>query len=163
MSLIEKISKYSKEQFIKISKQINLKKDYKISFKKINNNDELIINEDKKMIASCSYHFFGYYDKKTKIWHWANITPGISKSRIKYINELKAKAYLIEKNINSEIDLFFYQFLSNDYFKIVNDKQLALITDLLIWLSNDYHIFKPIDKNDNIEFIGLSKINQLYV
>lgn len=163
MILLEKISKFSKDQFDKISKQINLKKDYIIFFEKVNKENKLILKDKKtkELAVIADFHFFGYYDPDSKLWHWANIIDNVNRDQIKFIEKIRAKAYLIERSINSEIDMFFYQFLSNDVYKISDNKQLSLITDLLIYLSEDYTIFSPFNSMGHMEFIGLSKVNEL--
>jgi hypothetical protein len=163
MILLEKISKFSKDQFDKISKQINLKKDYIIFFEKVNKETKLVLRDKKtnEIIVIADFHFFGYYDTNSKLWYWANIIDNVTREQIKFIEKLRAKAYLIEKNINSEIDMFFYQFLSNDVYKISDNKQLALIIDLLIYLTGDYTIFTPYNSMGHMEFISISKVNEL--
>ena len=82
---------------------------------------------------------------------------------IKYVEKLRLKAYVFEKMINnSQSILFFYQLLNNDSMLIPDEKYLALIIDLLLYLTDDLYIFEPSNSIGNLQIIGLCKINELY-
>jgi hypothetical protein len=73
------------------------------------------------------------------------------------------KGYLFEtmKN-NNQSTMFFYQFLTNDSMYIPEKKYLGLICDLLLYISDDMYIFSSQNENNDLQFVGLSKINELY-
>ena len=162
MKLLEKITKNSKEKFKQIKKKLNIKKNYTITFDKINKENKLVLKEGKEIKLIGDFNFYGIYNKDSQRWSWANVIPDININQIKYIDELRKKAYIFEKNIDSsEINLFFYQFLINDSMTIP-DKFVTLIIDLLLYLSDDLYMFNPTNSVNNIQFIGLSKILELY-
>ncbi len=110
MKLLEKIRKNSQDKFEKMKKKINVKKNYTISFEKINKEHKLILTENKKVKLIGDFNFYGIYNEHTQMWVWANAIPDVLLSQIKQIEELRAKAYVFEKNIDtSEINVFFYQ------------------------------------------------------
>jgi hypothetical protein len=165
MKLLEKITKNSKNKFKEMQKKISINKKYKIDFKTINKERKIVFKqvEDNKIILTGDYHYFGRFNQETKIWTWANIIPSTNMEVINYINSLKLKGYIFEKNINSsEIIMFFYQFLTNDSMFIPDAKYLGLIIDLLLYLSDDMYIFEiPISPKE-IDFVSLVKINELF-
>jgi hypothetical protein len=162
MKLLEKIRKNSKNKFNKIKKKLNIKKNYTITFDKINKEPKLFLIENKKVKLVGDFNFYGIYNKDTQIWSWSNVIPDVLLSQIKYIEELRSKAYIFEKNIDSsETNVFFYQFLTNDSM-IIPEKYMSLIVDLLLYLTDDIFIFEPTNSIKNIQFIGLSKILELH-
>lgn len=166
MNLLKKITKNSKDKFNIIQKKININKNYIIDFKTINKEVKIVFKETGKggkMKVIADYHFFGRFNTQTKIWTWANIIPNISLEIINYVDSLRLKGYIFEKNINSsEIVMFFYQFLTNDSMLIPEEKYMGLIIDLLIYLSDDMYVFERPNSNTEIDLIGLVKINELF-
>lgn len=167
MNLLKKITKNSKDKFNLIQKKININKNYIIDFKTINKEIKIVFketgtkNKDIKVVAD--YHFFGRFNTQTKIWTWANIMPNISIEIINYIDSLRLKGYIFEKNINSsEIVMFFYQFLTNNSMFIPEEKYIGLIIDLLLYLSDDMYVFERPNSPTEIDLIGLVKINELF-
>ena len=165
MKLLEKITKNSKNKFKEMQKKISINKKYKINFKTINKEEKIVFKEieNNKTKFSGDYHYFGRFNQETKIWVWANILPSTNIEVINYINSLKLKGYIFEKNINnSEIIMFFYQFLTNDSMFIPDSKYMGLIIDLLLYLSDDMYIFEiPISAKE-IDLVGLVRINELF-
>ena len=163
MNLLTKISKNSKKKFKEIQKIIDIRKTYKLNFDKINNEKKIFFVENKQIKLIGEYHFYGIYNSQTKIWTWSNVLPNVSIDTIKYIEEMKSKGYLFEKMAtNNQTTQFFYQFLTNDNFLIPDAKYLALVTDLLLYITDDMYIFEQQNNNDNMSFIGLTKINELF-
>jgi hypothetical protein len=168
MNLLKKITKNSKDKFNMIQKKIKINKNYIIDFKTINKEIKIVFKESDsknknniKVIGD--YHFFGRYNAQTKIWTWANIMPNISIEIINYIDSLRLKGYIFEKNINSsEVVMFFYQFLTTDSMFIPDEKYMGLIIDLLLYLSDDMYIFERPNSGNEIDLIGLVKINELF-
>ena len=161
MNLLKKITQNSKDKFKLIQKKINIKKNYTIDFEPVNKEMKIFFKDNGKVQIIGDFHFFGTFNTQTKIWTWANIIPNISLKNIKYIDDLKLKAYVFEKNINSsEILMFFYQCLTNDSMYITEQKYLGLIIDLLLYLSDDMYIFERPNPSNEIELIGLVSINE---
>lgn len=162
MKLLEKIRKNSKDKFNKIKKKLNIKKNYTITFDKINKEPKLFLVDKKEVKLVGDFNFYGIYNKDTQIWTWSNVIPDVLLSQIKYIENLRNKAYIFEKNQDSsETNVFFYQFLINDSM-IIPEKYVSLIIDLILYLTDDIYIFEPTNSINNIQFIGLSKILELH-
>jgi len=161
MNLLQKITKNSKEKFKLIQKQINIKKNYTIDFEKVNKEMKIMFKEKGIAKIIGDFHFFGTFNVQTKIWTWANIIPNISLDMVKYIEELRLKGYVFEKNMNSsEIIMFFYQFLTNYSMFIPDQKYMGLIIDLLLYLSDDMYLFERPNPSNEIELIGLVSIQE---
>ena len=164
MNIIKKINEYNEEINKEIGKKINLEKKYHIGFDKTDKNN-LILKENNKTVLRSNYIFYGIYQLDTKLWIWGNSLPGINKKQIKIINEIKNKNYLFENNDNKDI-LFIYQLLTNDVLLIDGTNvsyNLKLINKVLSYLSNSILILNPINKTNNMHFLGITKIIELYV
>jgi len=162
MKLLEKIRRNSKTKFDEIKDKLSIKKNYTIIFDKINNEPKLFIVEKKEIKIIGDFNFYGIYNKDTLLWTWSNIIPNVLLTQIKYIEELRSKAYIFEKNIEySEINIFFYQFLINDSM-VIPKKYISLVSDLILYLTDDIYIFDPTNSLNNVQFIGLSKILELH-
>jgi len=166
MNLLKKITKNSKDKFKIIQKKININKNYIIDFKTINKEVKIVFKETGKgtgIKVIADYHLFGRFNTQSKLWTWANIIPNMSLEIINYVDSLRLKGYIFEKNINSsEVVMFFYQFLTNDSMLIPDEKYMGLIIDLLIYLSDDMYVFERPNSNTEIDLIGLVKINELF-
>jgi hypothetical protein len=162
MKLLEKIRRNSKTKFDEIKDKLSIKKNYTIIFDKINNEPKLFIVEKKEIKLIGDFNFYGIYNKDTLLWTWSNIIPNVLLTQIKYIEELRSKAYIFEKNIeHSKINIFFYQFLINDSM-VIPKKYISLVSDLILYLTDDIYIFDPTNSLNNVQFIGLSKILELH-
>jgi hypothetical protein len=162
MKLLKNISENAKKKYNDLKKKINIKTNYIISFETINKEKKIVLKESKKIKLVGDFNFYGIYNKETQIWSWANIIPEVDMNQIKFIEQLRLKSYLFEKNLDSsEINLFFYQFLINDSM-IIPNKYTSLIVDLLLYLTDDLYIFNPTNSINNIQFIGLKNILELY-
>jgi hypothetical protein len=163
MKILKKILENSKFKLNKLKNKINLTKKYIINVESINKNKQLVIRDKNKKIKLIGdYNYYGLYNSETQMWVWSNAIPNVNSRHVKYINEFRLKQYIFEKNIDdTETDLFFYQFLSNDSMLINNLKYLTYIIDLLMYLSDDLYVFGR-NYNDNIQIIGLKKINELF-
>jgi len=163
MNLLTKISKNSKKKFKEIQKTIDIRKNYKITFDKINNQKKIFFIENKNIKLIGDYHFYGIYNTQTKLWSWANVLPNVGIDTIKYIDELRTKGYLFEKMAtNNQTTQFFYQFLTNDSFLIPDSKYLALVTDVLLYITDEMYIFEQPNNSNEIFFYGLTKISELF-
>lgn len=162
MKLLKNISENAKKKYNELKKKINIKTNYIINFETINKEKKIVLKESKKVKLVGDFNFYGIYNKESQIWNWSNTIPEVNINQIKFIEELRLKSYIFEKNSDSsEINLFFYQFLINDSM-IVPNKYISLIVDLLLYLSDDLYIFNPINSINNIQFIGLKNILELY-
>jgi hypothetical protein len=157
-SLLDNIIKYNKENNMKFKKILNLKKDYQIQFK--NNIIKIFFNEEKVLVGN--YIFFGVFEPVTSLWIWSPSIPGTNKKNNLFVNNIRDKKYLFEKDGNKDM-LFLYQFLNEDVIKITNLKYLKLISQVLNFLSNSLFIFNPNNNKNNMEFIGLTKIKENYI
>lgn len=163
MNLLKKITENSKKKFKEIKKKIDINKDYTFDFVFINKEPKILFLENKEKKLLGDFHFYGIYNNENKLWTWANAIPNTSMESIKYVEKLRLKAYVFEKMINnSQSILFFYQLLNNDSMLIPDQKYLALIIDLLLYLTDDLYIFEPSNSIGNLQIIGLCKINELY-
>ena len=126
----------------------------------MNQNYLLLKKKEIKLIGD--FNFYGIYNKVSLLWTWSNIIPNVLLTQIKYIEELRSKAYIFEKNIEySEINIFFYQFLINDSM-VIPKKYISLVSDLILYLTDDIYMFDPTNSLNNVQFIGLSKILELH-
>lgn len=162
MKLLKKISENSKKKFTQLKKKLNIETNYTITFDTINKEKKLVLKEDKKTKLIGDFNFYGIYNKDTQIWNWANIIPEVDMKQIKFIEQLRMKAYTFEKNNDSsEVNVFFYQFLTNDSM-VIPSKYIGLIVDLILYLTDDLYIFNPTNSVNNVQFIGLSNILELH-
>ena len=162
MNLLEKIKKNSKTKFDKIKKKLNIKKNYTIIFDNINKEPKLFLIENKKIKLIGDFHFYGIYNKNTEIWTLSNVIPDVLLNQIKYIEEIRSKSFIFEKNKDSsKTNMFFYQFLVNNSM-FIPKKYISLIYDLILYLTDDIFIFEPPHSINNIQIIGLSKILELH-
>lgn len=162
MKLLKKISDNSKKKYDALKKRLTISKDYTLTFGDVNKEKKLFVKEFKKTKLIGDFNFYGIYNKETGIWNWSNTIPEVNRKQIDFIEKLRLKAYLFEKNNDtSEINLFFYQFLTNDSM-IIPSKYIGLIVDLLLYLTDDLYIFNPVNSMGITQFIGLSEILEQY-
>ena len=155
MAIINKIDKFIDNKNKEIMKILNIKKKYNIN---LNENNLLDIFDNKKLILTGKYIFYGIYQPNSKLWIWSSSIPGINQNNIKYIDKLKNFSYLFENDTNCEKTKFYYQLLTQNTILITEKKYIKWINDLLLYLSNDIYIFTPSNKEENIQFIGLTNI-----
>ncbi len=117
-----------------------------------------IFKKDKLLLVG-EFNFYGIYQPNTNLFIWANSIPGVSKYIIKNINQIKNANYLFESDSNKDIS-FYYQLLTQDIL-LIPEEDIKDINKLLLYLSDNIMIFNPIFDN-NIQFIGLSKIVEKY-
>ena len=158
MNIIKKIETNKKNKINEINKILNKNINYTITF----DDDKLILLDDtnKKILVS-DFIFFGIYQNDKKFWIWSNSIPGISKKQIKTIRDIKNKSYLFENEKNKNIQ-FIYQYLNTDIIEITDNKNLDLINDSLLLISDAKVILNPINKYGNIQYIGITNILEKY-
>jgi hypothetical protein len=164
MDILNKLELYYNNKYKEISKLLNLENNYKIDFIKTKTNKVLLsILNKNKLLFTGKFILYGIYQKNTKLWIWASSIPGININNIKKINKIKLLNYLFENSDNVMIN-FYYQLLTQDILLITDIKQLEWINRLLIFLNNDIYYFNPENnKDNNIQFIGLSSIIEKYI
>lgn len=162
MKLLKKISENSKKKFKEMQKKINVNKDYTLDFDKLNGENKIIFKDGKKIKLIGDFNFYGIYNNETGIWTWANVIPDVDLDKVKLIEKLRLKSIMFENNIDSSpVNVFFYQFLANDNM-LIPQKYMGLIIDLLLYLNDDLYILNPINSQNNLQYIGLSKILELH-
>jgi hypothetical protein len=162
MNLIKKIKQLNDEKNKSITKLLSPSKKYRIDFFKNGNKNQMGIFDGKKMIVAGDYNFYGIYQPYTKLWIWASSIPGVDKKHIKNIRKIKASNHLFEEDSDPKIS-FYYQLLTQDVILITNEKMLEWINELLLYLSNDFYHFNPVNSGENIQFITLTNIKEKYV
>lgn len=160
MNMFKKINDYNNKTSIEINKKLNIKKNYNIIFDK--NKEKITLTLDNNKILVGKYIFFGIYQNDSKLWIWSSSIPGINKSQIKIINNIRNKSYLFESNHNSDY-LFIYQLLTNDIIQIPDISFIELINKTLNFLSDSLIIFNPINNENNTQFIGLNSIIEEFI
>jgi len=158
MDILKKIKNYNKKKIKLFSKKINLEDTYKY---KINKEKLIIINENNKKILTADFSFFGIINNNN-FWIWGTSIPGTNSKITNSINKIKNLSYLFENNKNKQM-LFYHRLLTNDVILINDRKQIDWINYLINYL-NDSEIFINFDNSkNNLQFITIDKINQLYV
>lgn len=158
MKIYDKIIKINKEKNKEIAKLLDNKNILNIKF----DDNKLLLYHNNKLIIVGSFNFFGIYQQDTKLWIWASSIPGVNVKHIKYINKIREFSYLFEKDDDPKTT-FYYQFLTQDTVYIIDNVMLNWINELLIYLSDDIYYFNPINTNNNMQFITLSKIKEKYI
>ena len=155
MSIIKKIDDFINKKNKEIMKMLNIKKKYNIN---LNENNLMDISDNKQLILTGNYTFYGIYQPYNKLWIWASSIPGINQNNIRYIDKLKNFNYLFENDNKCDKCKFYYQLLTQNTILITEQKYIKWINDLLLYLSNNIYIFTPTNKDENIQFIGLTNI-----
>lgn len=156
MNILNKIK--NNDEIKKNEKLLNKKAKYVMSFK---NDNTLILSENGKKILVAKYIFFGIYQIETKLWIWSSSIPGVNQKQIKYINSIKNKNNLFENDDDNEM-MFLYQLLTENVIKM-DTLNIELINKTLAYLTNSLLILNPINKYNNIQFIGITKILEKYI
>lgn len=163
MDILNKLEIYYNNKYKEISKLLNLENNYNIEFMKTETNKTLLgFYHNNKLLFNGKFTFYGIFQKERQIWIWASSIPGINSKQINQINKIRSFNYLFQNSDHTIIN-FYYQLLTQDMILITDNKQLEWINRLLIYLNNDIFYFNPIYQNDNIQFIGLSKIIEKYI
>ncbi len=162
MKIIDKINQINQQKNKEIENILDFTKKYRIDFIKNGKNNLLAVYDNKKMIITGDYNFYGVYQPYTKLWIWASSIPGVDIKHIKQIQKLKASNYLFEANSDPKIS-FYYQLLTQDVLLITNDKMLDWINQLILYLSNDMFYFNPVNSDENIQFITLTNVKEKYI
>ena len=162
MKLIDEIKKINDQKKNEVIKILNSSKKYKIDFFKNGSKNQMGIFEGKKMVISGDYNFYGVYQPYTKLWIWATSIPGVDKKHIKNIQKIKNSNHLFEEDSDSKIS-FYYQLLTQDVVLITDEKMLEWINELLLYLTNDFYYFNPINSDENVQFITLVNIKEKYI
>lgn len=165
MTILKRIKKVSEEKSKKISKIIKPDSDqkkYRIDFFKTGKTKNMGLYEGKKLLIAGEYNFYGIYQKKSGMWIWASSIPGVDMKHINNIMKMRECSYLFEGNDDKMI-MFYYQLLTQDSLYITDMKMLDNINSLILYLSDDYYYFNPINSEDNIQFLTLTNIKEKYL
>lgn len=162
MKTIDKINQVVEQKNKEIAKILNPKNKYRIDFYKNGNNKMIGVYNGKKMIISGEYRFYGIYQPYTKLWVWASSIPGVDTKHIKYIHKLKQSEQLFESSSDVK-ENFYYQLLTQDMIYITDERMLEWINDLLLYLTNDLFYFNPVNSDENVQFLTITKIKEKHV
>ena len=88
---------------------------------------------------------------------WANMIDGVNNYVIKKLHKLREN-----KEIFNTEHSFYYKLLSNNTLELKSTKDIKSIQKLLMYLNNDIVILNPINKENFMTFIGISKIIENY-
>ena len=162
MKILEKINQVVEQKNKEITKILDPKKKYRIDFFKNGKNKMLGIFDGKKMVVGGEYNFYGIYQPYTKLWIWASSIPGVESKHIKNIRKLKTSDHLFESDSDPKIN-FYYQLLTQDVLYITDDHMLDWINDLILYLTGDLFYFNPVNSEENVQFLTITKIKEKYV
>lgn len=158
MDILKKLENNKITKNKDINKLLDINIDYTISF---DNNKLILLDNNNNKVLVGNFIFFGIYQSNNKFWIWSNSIPGLSKTQINNILDIKDKAYIFENNNNKDVE-FIYQYLNTDILEIHKSSKLTLIKDVLLFISNAKVIFNPLNKYGNVQYIGLTDIIETY-
>lgn len=164
MSLEKEIIKTFNKKFKEINKIFNVNEDYTIIFKD-NNIIQFENNETNKILIECEYNFWGIIRPDNSLV-WANAIPLVFKKFKKNTIKLLEKKKVFKKEFEetgSKDLYFYYSILDNNISLIPNDDFIEKIYNLILYLSDDLFIFRPVNSKNNIQLITISKILKKYV
>jgi hypothetical protein len=162
MKILNKIIANNEEKTKTIEKILNLKKKFTVGFYTSGKSKLLHVSTDNKMIIGSEYNFYGIYQPATKLWIWASSIPGVDPAHIKHIRKIKSFDHLFESSTDAKSN-FYYQFLTQDVLLINSEQILTWINELLLYLSNDLYYLNPLNSDNNIQFLTISKIIERYI
>lgn len=167
MDIITKIKNYSRKAKNKISKFLDLNKEYDIKWIEYKTGKILCIRYDNKNIITGTYKYIGEYQPKKSLWIWGSSISGVNKDIILSCKKIRSFTHLFEnptklKKLDKKRYDFFYQVLTSDSMILSSQIELEWLNELILYLTGDLYYFNPI-MNDNIQLITLSKIIEQYV
>lgn len=157
MEILKKINNYNKKKIKMFSKKIDIKDTYEYNIK----NQKLIVLNNKKKILTADFSFLGIINNNN-FWIWATSIPGTNIKITKSIYKLKNFSHLFENNQNKQM-LFYHRFLTNDVILINDKKQIKWINYLINYLNNSEIFINFENSKNNLQFITIDKLNQLYI
>lgn len=138
----------------KLDKIFNTNKKYTIKFDS-KHHDLLYLKSNNTISYSAKYNLYGGIKDNT--WMWANMIEGVNNYVIKKLHKLREN-----KEIFDNESSFYYKLLSNNTLELKSTKDIKSIQKLLMYLNNDIVILNPINKEEFMTFIGISKIIENY-
>jgi hypothetical protein len=166
MKLLKKIKELNNTKTKEFNSILNIKKNNKknllIDFVKNGNDKYIALFENKKLILSGKFNFYGIYQPTNKLWIWASSIPGVENRHLKNIITIRKSANLFE-GYDDPIINFYYQLLTQDMLIIDSNEKLQYINMLLLYLSNDVFYFNPMNSTNNIQFITMSEVKEKYI
>ena len=161
MDINKKIDKYYKKQNKYISNKIDMDNTFNIKFNKKRLNIMEFYDNDGELSLTSKYVFYGFINNNNEfIWNY-NIYGFYNDDMISVVKNIKENRELFKTN--SERDNFYRNLLNNDKLKIKNEKEIEWINKLLIYFNKDIFHVNPSNSNNNIQFIGVHKIKELYL
>ncbi len=116
-------------------------------------------------MIECEYNFWGIIRPDNSLV-WANSIPLVFKKFKKNTIKLLEKKNIFKKEFEktgSKDIYFYYSILDNNISLIPNDDFIEKIYKLILYLSDDLFIFRPVNSKNNIQLITISKILKKYV
>lgn len=166
MKLLKKIKEVNNTKTKEFKNILNInnknRKHLLIDFVKNGNNKYIALFENKKIILTGEFNFYGIYQPTNKLWIWASSIPGVENKHLKTIMKLRKSANLFE-GYNDPIINFYYQLLTQDVILIDSNDKIQYINMLLLYLSNDIYYFNPTNLSNNIQFITISDLKEKYI
>ena len=161
MKQLKDIKTQANKKIKKLNKEFKLKNNIIIEYIK-NDHNELTLKRDgtNEVIIKGNYNLYGVYLYNNKTWIWASSILGTLKKNLDKIKIIKNFNYLFEKSDDVKAQ-FYYQFLNQDAILITNNIMLTWINELLLYLGNDIYPLNP-KNNNNIQFLNLSEISEMY-
>jgi len=156
--VIKKIKENLQERYKFISKILNIKKNYKITFDKVN--EEILVSENDKKVISATYDFYGII-KQSGQFYWSYMIPGSNKKFIKKIEEMKNLSYLFENSDDPDM-LFYHQILTQDSI-FIDDSQLEKLLSFLLYLGGNTYFLHSVNSSGNIQLIFINDITEKFV
>ena len=156
--VIKKINENLQERYQYISKYLDIKKTYKITFDKLN--EEILVSEKDKKIFIATYDFYGIV-KQNGQFYWSYMIPGASKKFIKKIEQIKNLSYLFENSDDPDM-LFYHQILTQDSI-LVDDDKIEKLLAFLLYLGGNKYFLHSINSSGNIQLIFINEITEKFV
>ena len=156
-NILKKIKKTSNDKFNKMAEHLDKDKNYTIKFKK--ESIELQLFHENKKKLSATYNFYGII-KSDGRFMWSYMIPGVDRRIIQKIDKIKAFSHLFENSDNKTMMLY-HQILTQDSIMLDED-EIALIQDLILYLSEDLYFVNSVNSSNNLQLIYISKITEKY-
>ena len=154
--ILDNINTNYKNKKKKLDKIINTNKKYTIKFDS-KHHDLLYLKSNNTISYSAKYNLYGGIKDNT--WMWANMIEGVNNHVIKKLHKLRENKEIFNNKNDSS---FYYKLLSNNTLELKSTKDIKLIQKLLMYLNNDIVILNPINKEEFMTFIGITKIIENY-
>ena len=156
--IIKKINDNLAGKYKEISKYLDIKKNYQITFDKLN--EEILVSENDKKIFTATYDFYGII-KQNGQFYWSYMIPGANRKFIKKIENIKQLSHLFENSDNEDI-LFYHQVLTQDSI-FVDDSSVEKLLSLLLYLGGNTYFLHSVNSSGNIQLIFINDITEKFI